>query len=116
MFEFHTILTIWTTIYIKISCLLSADSAGTLFCFLFLANFVDGVSAYFFYFFTFISIFFSNERANPKTKESIWCGLIIMILNFIVTMSNPLNVYLKMLISNHVLLTNFMKLILKLTL
>ena len=28
--------------------------------------------------FTFILIFFSNERANPKTKESIWCGVILM--------------------------------------
>ena len=26
--------------------------------------------------FTFISIFFSNERANPKAKESSLCGLI----------------------------------------
>ena len=56
----------------KSSCLLSADGAGALFYFLFLPNFVDGESAYFF---TFISIFFSNERANPKAKESIWRGL-----------------------------------------
>ena len=26
-------------------------------------------------FFIFILIFFSNKRANPKTKELIWCGL-----------------------------------------
>ena len=30
---------------------------------------------FFFFFLRFISIFFSNERANPKTKQSVWCGL-----------------------------------------
>ena len=29
-------------------------------------------------FFYFYFNFLSNERANPKTKESIWCGLSII--------------------------------------
>ena len=79
VFEFHAILTIWNNKYIKISCLLSADGAGALFYFiffffLFLATSVDGASTFFFFFF-FFSIFFSKERANPTTNESIWCGL-----------------------------------------
>ena len=41
----------------KISCLLSADGAGALFYFLFLASFVNGPSAYTFYFyFDFLSV------------------------------------------------------------
>ena len=69
------------TVNIKeLSCLLSADGARALFYFLFLANFVDGASAYFF---TFISIFFSNKWANPKTKESIWCSPTVIFFNFL---------------------------------
>ena len=45
LFEFHAILTIWNTKHIKISYVLSADDAGALFYFLFLANFVDGASS-----------------------------------------------------------------------
>ena len=72
MFEFQAIQTKWNNKYIKISCLLSADGAGALFYFLFLANFVNGARACFFYFYF---NFLLNERVNPKTKESIWYGL-----------------------------------------
>ena len=79
VFEFHAILTKWNISYIKkylVCCVLTVREHSFFFFFffsffLFLANVVDCASAYF----TFILIFFSNERANPKTKEWIWCGL-----------------------------------------
>ena len=53
--------------------MLSADGAGALFYLLLLANFVDGASTYIYIFF--FSIFFSNERANPKTRNQFGVAL-----------------------------------------
>ena len=54
VFEFHAILTIWNTKYIKISCLLSADGTGALFYFLFLENLLmERAHIFFFFFFYF---------------------------------------------------------------
>ena len=56
--------------------MLSVDVAGA-FCsyLLLLGSFVDGASAYFFSNFYFNSHF--KGAANPKTKEAIWCGLMV---------------------------------------
>ena len=51
----------------KISCLLPTDGAGALFYFLFLANFVDGASAYFFYFY----FNFLIKRASESEDQGI---------------------------------------------
>ena len=72
VFEFHAILTIWNTKYIKISCLLSADGAGALFYFLFLANFVDGASAYFFFYFYFNFLFKRASESEDQGINLVW--------------------------------------------
>ena len=72
VFEFHAIWTIRNTKYKKylVYCLLMVREHSFIFYSLQILLMERAHNI-----FTFISIFFSNERANPKTKESIPCDL-----------------------------------------